>query len=248
MSPPTAQHAVIFDMDGVLVHTTPLHLRIWEDWFASVPYDPGPGGVPGVMGRRGEDVVAEVMGVEGDPAAAEGVVAGLYAQMLERLALEPLPLAPGAEPLMDRLATAGVRLALATSGRREAVDALVGALLPRFDAVVTAEDVSRGKPDPQVYELAAARLGTPPDACVVVEDAVAGVSAARAAGMAVAAVTSTASAQALAAAGAAPVVDRLDELIDPLLAPPATPREPTGGTPARSRTTGKGRRTWPAQT
>ncbi|HEY8338253.1 MAG TPA: HAD family phosphatase [Egibacteraceae bacterium] len=218
MSAGDHRRAVIFDMDGVLVHTTPLHLRVWEDWFASVPYDPGPGGVPGLMGRRGEDVVAEVMGVRGDSREAEAVVAGLYERLLQRLAVEPLPLAPGANALLERLAAAGARLGLATSGRRDAVDALVGELLPRFDAVVTAEDVTRGKPDPQVYDLAAARLGVAPAACTVVEDAVAGVAAARAAGMRVAAVTATASAGALAAAGADVVAARLDELVDPLLA------------------------------
>src|SRR6185295_2953739 len=78
-----------------------------------------------------------------------------------------------------------VPLAVATSARRSDAVALLGplGLLDRFRTIVAAEDVTRGKPDPEVYLLAAARLGAAADRCLVFEDALVGVRAARGAGM-----------------------------------------------------------------
>jgi beta-phosphoglucomutase-like phosphatase (HAD superfamily) len=83
-------------------------------------------------------------------------------------------------------------------------------LAGRFRAIVTAEDVTRGKPDPQVFLLAAQRLGVPPARCVVFEDTAVGIDAARAGGMRVVGVTTTHPAERLA--GATWIVRRLDEL------------------------------------
>jgi HAD superfamily hydrolase (TIGR01509 family) len=92
---------------------------------------------------------------------------------------------PGAAAWVERLHRAGWRQAIASSAPAENVRVMLAALdLDRyFAAIVTAEDVSAGKPDPQVFLAAAAKLQVPPPACVVVEDAAAGVEAARRAGM-----------------------------------------------------------------
>jgi beta-phosphoglucomutase len=103
------------------------------------------------------------------------------------------PAMPGAAALIDDLVAAGFRLAVGSSGPPQNV-ALVLDRLDRagaFDARVTGDDVTRGKPDPQVFTLAAERLDVPPTRCVVIEDAPAGVEAARRAGMAAVALLST---------------------------------------------------------
>jgi HAD superfamily hydrolase (TIGR01509 family) len=96
--------------------------------------------------------------------------------------LTPLP---GATEWLARLKRAGWRQAIASSAPRLNVDAMLRALRfePYFDAIVSSEDVTAGKPDPQVFLTAAARLDVPPPECIVVEDAAAGIDAARRAGM-----------------------------------------------------------------
>src|SRR6266705_6718595 len=116
-----------------------------------------------------------------------------------------------------RLARAGpppVRgvVAVATSASRHDADRLLGrtGLRDRFEVVVTAEDVRRGKPDPEVYLLAARGLGFPPAQCLVFEDAVVGVQAARSAGMRVIGVSTTHSGTELRAAGAERAVEHFE--------------------------------------
>ena len=95
-----------------------------------------------------------------------------------------LPL-PGAMAWVKRLSENGWLQAVASSAPRANVEAVLGELgtASYFQAIVSAEDVRRGKPDPEVFLLAASRLGTPPDRCIVVEDAAAGLEGARRAGM-----------------------------------------------------------------
>jgi HAD superfamily hydrolase (TIGR01509 family) len=99
--------------------------------------------------------------------------------------LDALPLLPGVEELLRGARAAGWRSALATGRQRERLDTLLERLgvADHFDAVVTAEEVARGKPAPDIFLAAADRLGLPPAACTVVEDSLPGCEAALAAGM-----------------------------------------------------------------
>jgi beta-phosphoglucomutase len=103
------------------------------------------------------------------------------------------PAMDGAEELMAALAAAGMRIAVGSSAPRENVVLVLDRLHVRahVEVLVTGEDVAAGKPDPEVFLLAAERLGVPPRGCIVIEDAVPGVQAARAAGMKVVALVST---------------------------------------------------------
>jgi HAD superfamily hydrolase (TIGR01509 family) len=107
----------------------------------------------------------------------------LYRRLVREGGLEPLP---GARHWTEWLALEGWRQAIASSAPRENVDAVLAVigLAPFFQAIVSAEDVKLGKPDPQVFLTAAARLGSAPAQSIVVEDAPAGIEAARRAGMA----------------------------------------------------------------
>ena len=123
------------------------------------------------------------------------------------------PAMPGAVELLESLKDAGFALAVGSSGPPENVDLVLEKLGHRslFGAVVTGMDVTRGKPDPQVFLIAAERLGVPPNRCAVVEDAAAGISAASAAGMASVGLVSTGrTREELSAADL--VIDSLSEL------------------------------------
>jgi HAD superfamily hydrolase (TIGR01509 family) len=100
------------------------------------------------------------------------------------------PIVAGAVDLIRSLHAAGVALALGSSGPRDNIDLVLGAMrvTEAMSVIVSADNVTRGKPDPQVFQLAAQRLGLTPDRCIVIEDAPAGVQAAKAAGTRVVAV------------------------------------------------------------
>jgi HAD superfamily hydrolase (TIGR01509 family) len=119
---------------------------------------------------------------------------------------------------VEELSRLGVPAAVATSARRADVTRLLGALglLPRFAAIVTAEDVARGKPDPEVYLLAARKLDAPPTRCLVFEDSTVGVEAARRAGMRVIGVTTAHAEAELLGAGAERAITNFEELRWPL--------------------------------
>jgi beta-phosphoglucomutase len=118
----------------------------------------------------------------------------------------------GAIELIDALIADGFQLAVGSSGPPENVALVLEKLgrASKFSAVVTGNDVSRGKPDPQVFQLAAEKLNVPAASCAVVEDAVHGVEAARRAGMASIGLTGTVNAEALS--GADLVVNSVREL------------------------------------
>lgn len=197
--------ALIFDVDGVVADTEVLNARASVLMFQELygvtvqPEDFRP--FVGTGDERYVEGVAEQYGVTIDTQAAVERRAENFFKLLEN---EPLPAAPGVLELVDAAREdAETRLAIATSGRKAKQFPVIegtGLRLEWFDAVITGDDVTRKKPDPQIYLVTAERLGLPPSVCVVFEDAPAGVAAARAAGMACIAVTTTVTAPELAAA------------------------------------------------
>jgi HAD superfamily hydrolase (TIGR01509 family) len=213
-----ALRCVVFDLDGVIVDSEPLHERANAQYFATF----GSGAVDealldSMMGRRVRDltdVVAERSGRPPDEVFAE------RERVFWRLLGEGLEPMPGLHEALARLRAAGLTLAVASSGTRRYVAHVLDVLGigGRFAAIATGEDVRRGKPAPDVYLLAAERLGVPPAACAAVEDAPAGVRAARAAGMRVVAVPDGRT-RGMDFAGADTVVPDLVAAADWLLAP-----------------------------
>lgn len=179
------KRAVLWDLDGTLVDSGELHWFSWRDTLGAedvpVTYEM----FRDTFGQKNDRILRLWLG---DGASEERIqrIADAkeveYRRLVQAHGLEPLP---GAREWMDRLHAAGWRQAIASSAPRQNVEVMVEVLnLGRdLDAIVAAEDVSVGKPDPQVFVKAAERLGVPPSACVVVEDAAAGVEAARRAGM-----------------------------------------------------------------
>lgn len=174
--------AILSDFDGVLVDSAASVMRGWRRWAAvnGVPLDKLDSNL---HGRPGADVIAELApGL--DPAAENLVVEGMQAEDSDDVVA-----LPGAA---DLLADPPLPLAVVTSGSLPLVRSrLRPAGLPEPAVLVTVDRVSRGKPDPEGYLMAAAELGVSPGDCVVLEDAPAGIEAGLAAGAHVVAVATT---------------------------------------------------------
>jgi sugar-phosphatase len=197
--------AVIADLDGVLVDSSAPTVRSWRAWGERLGLD-GEAIQAGNHGRPARAVIAEHV----PPAQVEEEAARLT--RAETADTDGVIAYAGAQ---DVLALPQGRVAIATSCTAPLARArLAAARLPVPDVLVTADQVERGKPAPDPYLLAAERLGVDPAACLVFEDAPAGIAAARAAGMTVWAVTTTHEARALD--GAARVAGGLPEHLEAL--------------------------------
>jgi HAD superfamily hydrolase (TIGR01509 family) len=176
---------VLWDLDGTLVDSADLHWRSWRETLArediAITYEQ----FLDSFGQKNDGILRRWLGSDAPPdrlARIDREKEGAYRRLVEVVGLTPLP---GAAEWIRRLHAAGWRQAIASSAPRENVTVMLRALgVDReLDAIAAAEDVTAGKPDPQVFLAAAERLGLPPDRCIVVEDAAAGVEAARRAGM-----------------------------------------------------------------
>lgn len=184
--------AVLFDVDGTLVDSSGPIRRAWTAFARRWNVD-GAELARVAHGRRDHEIVAEFL----PPAQRPEGVALVRSHELSDLA--DVVAIPGAVEVLAGLAAAP--WAVVTSARPDlAAKRLAAAHLPAPPVVVTADDVERGKPDPQGYLIAARRLGVPAADCVVVEDAPSGIAAGRAAGARVLAVATTYRAEHLAGA------------------------------------------------
>lgn len=180
--------ALLFDMDGTLVDSTASVLRGWQTVAAEFPIPPDLFAVVPRHGRPAVEIMADLLPRELIPAAAARL------DELERTDTDDVVLLPGAARLLAA-APAG-RWAVVTSAGRPLAQVRLGAagigtVGIAAPALVTIDDVSRGKPDPEPFLLGAKLLGVPPERCLVFEDAPAGLAAARAAGAMTVAVTTT---------------------------------------------------------
>ncbi|HZC71615.1 MAG TPA: HAD-IA family hydrolase [Jatrophihabitans sp.] len=185
--------AVVLDVDGTLLDSTPAIERAWRAWAAEYGVDPEVV-LRDAHGRRSEDTIRSLLPAD----LVDRAVRRQHALEMEDLG--DITALPGARKLLARLAERhGPRWALATSLIRPMLVARMAAAgLPLPATVVTADVVTHGKPDPECYLLAARKLDVAASECLVIEDAPAGVIAAKAAGATVVAVTHTFPAAALA--------------------------------------------------
>jgi HAD superfamily hydrolase (TIGR01509 family) len=181
--------AVIFDLDGTLVDTEPLHRRSWEIALAELGR-PMPDGEYALhfSGRPGREICRDRLRMSATETAA---TVELVTRRYWELAAGNLSPLPGLPAFLERIR--GVPTAIATSAHRSSalrVLAEIG-LADTFDAVVTVDEVTHGKPHPEIFLTAAAKLGVTPARCLAFEDAAAGLASARAAGMTCVGITTT---------------------------------------------------------
>ena len=176
---------MLWDVDGTLLDSGEYHWLSWRETLAEEGFALTHERFSASFGQRNDTILRAYFGAD-FPDAEIGRIADVKEELYRRLVREGgIKLLPGVESWLRRLQAAGWRQAIASSAPRLNVDAIIEALDidPFFGAIAAAEDVTRGKPDPQVFLVAAERLGVPPERCIVVEDAPAGLEGARRAGM-----------------------------------------------------------------
>ena len=194
---------VIFDMDGVIVLTEAAH---WQSWLAAAK----PRGVElkyetflSCFGRVNRDCIRILFGPQIPPAESDEIAEAKEAAFREIIRAN-VPLAPGIGEVLRDLKSRGIRIAVGSSAPPENVNLVLdgGNLRSLFDAAVNGSEVQRGKPAPDVFLIAAKRIGVDPGDCAVIEDAPTGIAAAVAAGMLPVGVATTHTAGQLKEAGA----------------------------------------------
>jgi HAD superfamily hydrolase (TIGR01509 family) len=177
-------------MDGLLVDSEPLWFEVERAVMARLGGRWGEADQRALIGGSLDRTVSWLLAKAAAPASREDVARWLVADMAALILARGLPLQPGAGPLLAGLDAVGVPCALVTASSRAIMEAVLKVTGLSFSVTVCGEDVRRGKPDPEPYLLAAARLGVPAAGCVVLEDSPTGIAAARAAGCPVIAVPS----------------------------------------------------------
>jgi beta-phosphoglucomutase family hydrolase len=177
--------AVLWDMDGTLVDSEEFHWLSWRDTMAAEGNPITRDQFVVTFGQRNDSILPRWLGADTMADRIQRVGDAkeeLYRRLVHESGLAPLP---GAAEWVRRLHQENWRQAVASSAPRANLDVVLEVIGLRayFQAIVSAEDVTAGKPDPQVFLTAASRLGVPASQCVVVEDAPAGVEAAKRAGM-----------------------------------------------------------------
>ena len=183
--------AVIFDVDGVLVQSVERNAEAYRRTFEPLGVRIEPQEVFANEGRGSRVLIAKLARDHG-MALSAAQLDEMTRRHHELLAsLGPMPLYPGVDALLRSLHRRGLRLAIVTGNWRAIALAPFGELTSLFDAVVSAEEVTRTKPDPEPYRRALEELGVPAERAVVVENAPLGIESAKAAGLRVIAVPTT---------------------------------------------------------
>lgn len=175
--------AMVFDMDGVIVHSNPLHTEAWKQYNRRFSIDAGETLPDRMYGRRNDEIVRDFFGpglneveVAAHGAAKEALYRELMAPVLEQ------QLVPGVREFLRR--HAGEPLGVATNAEPANVDFILdrAGLRPYFRVIIDGHQVRHAKPHPEIYQRAAELLSVAPRNCIVFEDSFSGVESARAAG------------------------------------------------------------------
>jgi len=177
------QWSAIFDMDGVVVETVQMHFQAWKRMFEErgkpftfEDYKARVDGIPRRDGARA--VLGDLPQAQLEQACA--VKQGYFLEFLEK---EKVPAYPGTVSLINAIRASGHKAALISSSKNLPRIIASAGVADIWDSIVNGSEITKGKPDPQIFLMAAERLGATPADCVVFEDAVQGVEAAKRGGM-----------------------------------------------------------------
>ena len=189
----TLPAALIFDMDGVLVDSNPFHLQKMVDLLTEHRIAFNPDELPmQVLGQRNDTIFRHFFGPQISTEESRNLSEELEARFRQTFRPHARPL-PGLTELVAECDAAGVRMAVASSAMRKNVEFVVEALgFGRyFHHLVSGDEVSHAKPDPEIYLKSAEKLGLEPGSCVAFEDSFPGIEAAKRAGMKCVGIAST---------------------------------------------------------
>lgn len=175
---------VIWDVDGTLVDTAEQHFQAWQQLCRELDIQFSRADFNHTFGWRNPEIIHHLFGSRhsGQEIATMGERKEQFYRAQARLGVTLLP---GVQALLQAVRDRGGRQAIGSSAPSANLQLIleVTGIRDYFTAIASAEDTQRGKPDPQVFQVAAQRLDIPAQRCVVIEDAVVGVQAARAGGM-----------------------------------------------------------------
>jgi len=201
--------AIIWDMDGVIVDSGSYHCRAWQYVFHKRGVEFTEADFQHHFGQRNDTIICSAMGEDVSLDVMADIAEAKEAKYRE-LVSQNIKAQPGAIELIEALGKDGLSMAIGSSAPMENIQLILQSLDIEkcFQAIVYGREVTEGKPSPQVFLLAAEKLGVKPENCIVIEDAVAGVAGAINAGMKCIAVTTTHDVEKLAQADI--VVDSLE--------------------------------------
>lgn len=177
--------AIVFDLDGVIIDSEPIHTGITISVMRDFGGEPSPEEIDEFIGKTNVEMWGILKERHGLGGSVDQFLERYREYAAKRFFEEPVPVSEGVENLILSAKRKGLKIALATSSQRYFAEHILKniGLFGYFDALVTADDISRGKPDPEIYLKAAKTLGIDPASCVAVEDAFLGIRAAGDAGM-----------------------------------------------------------------
>ena len=184
--------AVLWDMDGVIADTAEYHYSAWKDVFEERGVEFSKEDFMRHFGQRHDTIIEFGLGDKLSPEEMDIITEKKQSLYRERVSKNVIPL-PGAVELIKLLNTNKIKTAIASSAVPKNIDVILRGLgiVDNFQAIAFGTEVAEGKPSPQIFQLAAKKLNVSPENCVVIEDAIAGVAAAKKAGMKCIAVTNS---------------------------------------------------------
>jgi len=184
--------AVLFDMDGLIVDTEPIHFRAFQALMRDYGRELPESIMPKLVGFIEEENIRDLKRMYGLQDPISEMVARRHRYFMELIRTEPLSVFPGFWELAEEVRRRGLKRAVVSSSAADQIDVILGRVFEEgpsgaspeqfFDAIVTGDDIVHNKPAPDIYLLAALRVGHPPAACLALEDTPPGVQAAAAAG------------------------------------------------------------------
>lgn len=184
-----SMQAVIFDMDGVIIDSEPLHFRLDRQIFNELGITLTHREYNGFLGTNGYEMFSWIIDRFGLDRSVEELVKEERRRYLDMLIEEGIPMIPGIPKLVNVLSDAGMHIAVASSAPHEQIDLVMRDSVPEgdlgrfFPVRVSGDDVGRSKPDPAIFLKTAELLEIAPEDCWVIEDSENGIEAARSAGM-----------------------------------------------------------------